>query len=315
MRGGIDMTLARTRSCAVVGLEGSIVEVEVDIAPGLPAFTIVGLPDTAVQEARERVRAAIRNSGFEFPQRRITVSLAPADLKKNGTSYDLPIAAGILISSGQAGSQFSLDEVAFLGELSLEGQVRHTQGVLPMTALAREGGLSQIIVPAVDAPEAALVDGIEVLPAGNLRELVEHISGEQVFRPFYQTEPPSDPGDAPVQGFDMSLVRGQENVKRAMEVAAAGGHNLVMMGPPGSGKTLLARSLPSILPMMSREESLDVTKIYSVAGLLPPERPLISARPFRAPHYTVSNAGLVGGGHWPRPGRDHAFASGRSFPG
>ena len=297
------MTLSHVRSCAVVGLEGSIVEVEVDIAPGLPAFTIVGLPDTAVQEARERVRAAIRNSGFEFPQRRITVSLAPADLKKNGTSYDLPIAAGILIGSGQAGAQFSLEDVAFLGELSLEGQVRHTQGVLPMTALAREGGLTQIVVPAVDAPEAALVDGIEVLPAGNLRELVEHVSGEQSFRPFYQTEPPADPasGDA-IDGFDMSLVRGQENVKRALEVAAAGGHNLVMMGPPGSGKTLLARCLPSILPTMTRDESLDVTKIYSVAGLLPPERPLISARPFRAPHYTVSNAGLVGGGHWPRPG-------------
>ena len=229
------MTLAHVRSCAVVGLEGSIVEVEVDIAPGLPAFTIVGLPDTAVQEARERVRAAIRNSGFEFPQRRITVSLAPADLKKNGTSYDLPIAAGILIGSGTGRSaQFSLDEVGFLGELSLEGQVRHTQGVLPMTALAREGGLTQIVVPAVDAPEAALVDGIEVLPAGNLRELVEHISGEQSFRPFYQTEPPADPGGtAAIDGFDMSLVRGQENVKRAMEVAAAGGHNLVMMGPPG----------------------------------------------------------------------------------
>ena len=297
------MTLAQVRSCAVVGLEGSIVEVEVDIAPGLPAFTIVGLPDTAVQEARERVRAAIRNSGFEFPQRRITVSLAPADLKKNGTSYDLPIAAGILIGSGQAGAQFSLDEVGFLGELSLEGQLRHTQGVLPMTALAREGGLTQIVVPAVDAPEAALVDGIEVLPAGNLRELVEHISGEQSFRPFYQTEPPADPGGtATIDGFDMSLVRGQENVKRALEVAAAGGHNLVMMGPPGSGKTLLARCLPSVLPTMTRDESLDVTKIYSVAGLLPPERPLISARPFRSPHYTVSNAGLVGGGHWPRPG-------------
>ena len=297
------MTLARTRSCAVVGLEGSIVEVEVDIAPGLPAFTIVGLPDTAVQEARERVRAAIRNSGFEFPQRRITVSLAPADLKKVGPSYDLPIAAGILIGSGQAGGEFALDQVAFLGELSLEGQVRHTQGVLPMTALAREAGLTQIVVPAVDAPEAALVDGIEVLPAGSLRELVEHMSGEQVFRPFYQTEPPTDPGAmTPPGAFDMSLVRGQENVKRAMEVAAAGGHNILMMGPPGSGKTLLARSLPSILPTMSREESLDVTKIYSVAGLLPPERPLISARPFRSPHYTVSNAGLVGGGHWPRPG-------------
>ncbi len=297
------MTLARTRSCAVVGLEGSIVEVEVDIAPGLPAFTIVGLPDTAVQEARERVRAAIRNSGFEFPQRRITVSLAPADLKKVGPSYDLPIAAGILIGSGQAGGDFALDQVAFLGELSLEGQVRHTQGVLPMTALAREAGLTQIVVPAVDAPEAALVDGIDVLPAGSLRELVEHINGEQVFRPFYQTEPPRDPGAVtPPGAFDLSLVRGQENVKRAIEVAAAGGHNILMMGPPGSGKTLLARSLPSILPTMTREESLDVTKIYSVAGLLPPERPLISARPFRSPHYTVSNAGLVGGGHWPRPG-------------
>ena len=297
------MTLARVRSCAVVGLEGSIVEVEVDIAPGLPAFTIVGLPDTAVQEARERVRAAIRNSGFEFPQRRITVSLLPADLKKVGPSYDLPIAAGILIGSGQAGVDFALDQVAFLGELSLEGQVRHTQGVLPMTALAREGGLTQIVVPAVDAPEAALVNGIEVLPAANLRELAEHVSGEQPFRPFYQTEPPTDPGGAAVlDGFDMSLVRGQENVKRAMEVAAAGGHNLVMMGPPGSGKTLLARCLPSILPAMTREEALDVTKIYSVAGLLPPERPLIATRPFRAPHYTVSNAGLVGGGHWPRPG-------------
>ena len=296
------MTLARVRSCAVVGLEGSIVEVEVDISPGLPAFTVVGLPDTAVQEARERVRAAIRNSGFEFPQKRITVSLAPADLKKEGPAYDLPIAAGILIGSGQAGPGTDLESVAFLGELSLEGQVRHTQGVLPMVALARDAGLTQVGVPAVDAPEGALVEGIDTLPVNTLRELVDHLRGDKPLSPFLSSDIPVDPSKAASEGFDLGFVKGQEHVKRALEVAAAGGHNLVMMGPPGSGKTLLARCLPSILPTMTRPESLDVTKIYSVAGLLPPEKPLITDRPFRAPHYTVSNAGLVGGGQWPRPG-------------
>lgn len=296
------MTLARVRSCAVVGLEGSIVEVEVDISSGLPAFTVVGLPDTAVQEARERVRAAIRNSGFEFPQKRITVSLAPADLKKAGPAYDLPIAAGILIGSGQAGPGTDLESVAFLGELSLEGQVRHTQGILPMVVLARDAGLTQAGIPAVDAPEGALVEGIEALPVNTLRELVDHLRGDKPLHPFLPSDVPVEPPKAASEGFDLGIVKGQEHVKRALEVAAAGGHNLVMMGPPGSGKTLLARCLPSILPTMTRPESLDVTKIYSVAGLLPAEKPLITERPFRAPHYTVSNAGLVGGGQWPRPG-------------
>ena len=297
------MALARVKSCAIVGLDGSIVEVEVDIAPGLPSFTIVGLPDVAVQESRERVRAAIRNSGFDFPQRRITVSLAPADLKKAGPSYDLPIAAGILIGSGQAGEDGSIDTIAIVGELSLEGNVRHTQGVLPMTALACESGLAQIVVPEADAPEAALVDGIEVLPTATLKALVDHFRGDRPLEQYI----PSDFPDAPIaagfgDGIDLGFVKGQEHVKRALEVAAAGGHNLVMMGPPGSGKTLLARCLPSILPAMARSEALDVTKIYSVAGLLPSETPLMSMRPFRSPHYTVSHAGLVGGGQWPRPG-------------
>ena len=297
------MALARVRSCATVGLEGAIVEVEVDILPGLPAFHIVGLPDAAVREATERVRAAIRNSGYEFPLRRITVSLAPADLKKEGPSYDLPIAAGILIGTGQAGEVGSIESLAMLGEVSLEGQVRHTRGVLPMAALAREAGLGQVVVPAVDASEAALVDGIEVLPAGTLRELVDHLRGDRLLETYFATDVPTNTGtSAATEGMDLAYVKGQEHVKRAMEVAATGGHNLVMMGPPGAGKTLLARCLPTILPTMDRAEALDVTKIYSIAGLLPSETPLMSASPFRAPHYTVSNAGLVGGGQWPRPG-------------
>ena len=299
---GETMALARVKSCATVGLEGAIVEVEVDISPGLPAFHIVGLPDAAVREATERVRAAIRNSGYEFPLRRITVSLAPADLKKEGPAYDLPIAAGILIGTGQAGETGSIDAVAMLGELSLEGQVRHTHGVLPMVALAHQAGLSAAMVPAVDAPEAALVEGIEVQPVGTLTDLVDHLRGDRLLETYFPMELPSETNNTSGEGMDLGFVKGQEHVKRAMEVAAAGGHNLVMMGPPGAGKTLLARCLPTILPTMDRAESLDVTKIYSIAGLLPSETPLIAARPFRSPHYTVSNAGLVGGGQWPRPG-------------
>ncbi len=294
--------LARTKTCALVGLDGHVVEVEVDISPGLPAFNIVGLPDTAVQESRERVRAAIRNSGSEFPMRRITVGLAPADLKKSGPSYDLPIALGILLSTGQVPN--TVEGSLLLGELALDGKLRPTHGILPMVAVGRSQGYKSVFVPAANADEAALVSGVTVVPVDSLSQLVAHVRSESAIRPFdTEAARARRNGNHPKPpGTDLADVRGQEHAKRALEVAAAGGHNLLMSGPPGSGKTLLARCLPSVLPPMTSEESLEVTKIYSVAGLLPPSSPLISDRPFRSPHYTVSNAGLVGGGIVPRPG-------------
>ena len=292
--------LAKAITCAIVGLEGAVVETEVDISPGLPAFNIVGLPDTAVQEARERVRAAIRNSGYEFPMRRITVNLAPADLKKAGPSYDLPIAVGILSSSGQVSADIS--NAVFLGELSLDGKLRHTNGILPMVGLAEEMGIEQVFVPAINAKEASLLEGITVYGSESLGQLASHLRGESAISPFVNEDNNSPTDDVVWTGGDMAHIRGQEHAKRALEVAAAGGHNLLMSGPPGSGKTLLARSLPSILPTMSSAEALDVTRVYSVSGLLPSDTPLMSHRPFRAPHYTISHAGLVGGGRWPRPG-------------
>jgi magnesium chelatase family protein len=291
--------LAKVMSCAVVGLEGAIVEVEVDIAPGLPSFTIVGLPDTAVQESRERVRAAIRNSGCIFPTRRITVNLAPADLKKAGPAYDLPIAIGILLSSEQIYADVS--NTLFLGELSLDGSLRHTHGILPMVALAREKDLPDVFVPADDAKEASLLDGIKVTPSVSLAQLVSHLRGE-ISIPQYQPDKDWRNIATDFSHVDLAHIKGQEHAKRAIEVAAAGGHNVIMSGPPGSGKTMLARSLPSIMPAMTIAEALEVTKIYSVSGLLSQDMPLISQRPFRSPHYTISHAGLVGGGHWPRPG-------------
>jgi magnesium chelatase family protein len=253
-----------------------------------------------VQEARERVRAAIRNSGYIFPAKRITVNLAPADLKKEGPAYDLAIAIGILLSSEQLSVDSS--QSLFLGELSLDGSLRPTPGILPMVALAQEKGISTIYVPAANAKEASLVQGIKIVPVTTLTALATHLSGEKVI-PDYVPDVDSENATAVKwSGVDMAYVKGQEHVKRALEVAAAGGHNLVMSGPPGSGKTLLARSLPSILPPMSTAEALEVTKIYSVSGLLPSDTPLIMQRPFRSPHYTISHAGLVGGGRWPRPG-------------
>jgi len=295
-----DKMLAKVLSCAVVGLEGAIVEVEVDISAGLPAFNIVGLPDTAVQEARERVRAAIRNSGMTFPAKRITVNLAPADLRKEGPAYDLPIAVGILLSSEQVAAEVA--DTVFLGELSLDGSLRHTHGMLPMIALAHDRGLGTAYVPACDVREASLVRGVKTVPVNSLSELAAHLSGEATI-PDYRHDDNLE-ASATYSGpvTDLSYVKGQEHVKRALEIAAAGGHNVLMSGPPGSGKTLLARSLPSILPRMSQTEALEVTKIYSVSGLLPSDTPLIMQRPFRAPHYTISHAGLVGGGRWPRPG-------------
>jgi magnesium chelatase family protein len=291
--------LAKVRSGAIVGLDGAIVEVEVDISSGLPSLTIVGLPDAAVQEARERVRAAIRNSESTFPMKRIVVNLAPADLKKVGPSYDLPIAVGILLSSEQVNADVS--QTMFLGELSLDGGLRHTNGVLPMVALAHEEGIPTIIVPDADAREASLIEGVKIIPMASLSQLTSYLRGE-IPAPEYKPDKIPDYAPPPAIITDLAEIKGQEHVKRALEVAAAGGHNMIMCGPPGSGKTLLARSLPSILPPMTTEEALETTKIYSVSGLLPQDTPMIRHRPFRSPHYTISNAGLVGGGHWPKPG-------------
>jgi magnesium chelatase family protein len=293
------MAPSKVYSCAVLGLDGALVEVEVDISPGLPAFAIVGLPDAAVQEAKERTRSAIRNSGYQFPNRRITVNLAPADLRKEGPAYDLPIAVGVLIASQQAVAE--VERTVFLGELALDGAVRHAHGVLPMVALAKESGIATVYVPEADAREASLIEGMRIVPVRTLAQLMSHLSGSDPIGEYARDG--RQPEMAQLwEGTDFGEVRGQEHVKRALEVAASGGHNVLMIGPPGAGKTLLARALPSILPPMAPEEALDVTKIYSVAGMLPSETPLITQRPFRAPHHTISHAGLVGGGRRPRPG-------------
>lgn len=290
--------LARVYSCAVIGLEGVVVEVEVDFSDGLPAITIVGLPDTAVQESRERVQSAIKNSDLFFPRKRLTVNLAPAAVRKEGPAYDLPIALGVLIASRQL-PEDCMNASLVIGELSLDGSVRHVRGVLPMAALARQEGFQRIFTPSIDAAEAALIPGLEVIPVDNLTELYRHLTGMQII----PAQDPVTPEDIPVYvQTDFAEVKGQEHVKRALEVAAAGGHNVLMVGPPGAGKTLLARAIPSILPRMTIDEALDVTRIYSVADQLPSDVPLIRTRPFRSPHHTISHAGLVGGGNIPHPG-------------
>jgi magnesium chelatase family protein len=291
--------LASITTAAVVGLEGRLIEVQVDLAhQGLPNFFLVGLPNTAVKEARERVRTAIKNSGLAYPLRRITANLAPAELPKQGPAYDLPLALAILVASGQV--EAPARNVMFVGELSLDGQVRHTQGMLPMVATARAAGLKQVFVPAEDAAEAALLDGVAVIGVPNLSDLIAHLRGDIELA---RVEPPrASDHEAPADAVDFADIRGQEHAKRALEIAAAGSHNVLLTGVPGAGKTLLARAMPGILPPMTAEETLEVTRVYSVAGILAPDAPVVRHRPFRAPHHTVSYAGLVGGGSSPRPG-------------
>ncbi|MBI4672818.1 MAG: YifB family Mg chelatase-like AAA ATPase [Chloroflexi bacterium] len=291
--------LAQVLSCAVLGLDGVPVQVQVDVTDGGPFFIVVGLPDASVNESRERVRAAIKNSGHFFPLKRITVNLAPGDLRKEGPAYDLPMAIGLLQASDQLTADLS--DAMIIGELSLDGTVRHTNGVLSMAMQAQAAGLKRLFVPASDAPEAALISGLDVYPIESLFALYAHLQGLQPIAP-QRTGLDFQPDSTAPNACDFQEVRGQEHVKRALEIAAAGAHNLIMTGPPGAGKTLLARAFPSILPQLTLNEALEVTRIYSVADMLPNDMPLMRYRPFRAPHHTISHAGLVGGGRWPRPG-------------
>lgn len=290
--------VAKVNSAAVVGLDGVLIEVEADILSGLPTFNIVGLPDKAVEEAKERVRSAIRNSGADLPAQRITVNLAPADLQKEGPSFDLPIAVSILLASQQLITDAK--KSIFFGELSLDGTLRPTRGVLPMVLLAKEKGIENVFLPYDNATEAAIIDGISIYPVENIKQLFFHLTQQKPINKvtYVAYEKLDHDNEYP---YDMKDIKGQEFAKRALEIAAAGSHNILMKGPPGTGKTLLARTLPSILPPLTFSEALEVTKIYSISGLLD-NNPIVKKRPFRSPHHTTSHIGLIGGSQNPKPG-------------
>jgi magnesium chelatase family protein len=291
--------LTKLKSVAVIGLKPQLVEVEVDVGSGDIKFFIVGLGDTAIQEARLRVKLAIKNSNFAYPYlKKIVINLAPADLKKEGPAYDLAMAVGIILNTMELSYDFK--DSLFIGELSLEGNLRHTNGILPAVIFAKEQGFKKIFLPWIDAQEASLIDGVDIYPVRNLNELMNHILNRELIVPYVKTQDYNlDPQEFDV---DMAYIVGQDLAKRALEIAASGGHNVLMSGPPGSGKTLLAKAMSSILPKMTYEEILEVTKIYSVAGLLPLNYPLITQRPFRSPHHSASAISLIGGGRIPKPG-------------
>lgn len=293
--------VAKVYSASTLGLDSYPVEIEVDIGAGLPSFTIVGLPDKAIDESKERIRSAIKNSGFSFPQHRLTINLAPADVKKEGPSFDLPMALGILLAGGQLDDNIDIRDSLFIGELSLDGKIRHVNGILPIAIFAEKGGFKKIFLPRANIKEASLVKNIEIYPVDSLFSLVKHLIGESLICPSDNIINHQGKRQD-LSENDFRNIAGQEQAKRALEIAASGNHNVLFFGPPGSGKTLLAKSLPTILPAMTEEEILEVTKIYSVSGLLDEDNGLVVDRPFRSPHHTTSNVAVVGGGTWPSPG-------------